>query len=116
MQDENKVVLKEDNPGPGAGDPVARREGDSLDQHYAEKTKHNQFERDEDARNFIYRWFKKGSFLIALIMVVAVVIFSWHKLSPAEWRWLSTDDLDDLTSLGGGASIALLLSYLRRYL
>ena len=94
-----------------SSDPKAKKEQLELEQQS------NRHRRTESFRDWLSRGIL-GIVIVAVgVIIVAILLTAWHNMAPECWRWLKSDDLQNLYSfLFSGAVVSAITLHLRRHL
>lgn len=92
-------------------DPLAEAEKQELQKRRSEHY------RDQTSRTILALCMWILMVMVFIIVAGAVSTLGYHLLTPNEWHWLSTDELQDIkNSVLSGAIVGLGTSYIRKYL
>lgn len=94
----------------GAGDPKAQKEAISLNDGLDLEGKKREHDRHQKFRDHANTAVLAVLWLIVVTLLLGIIIFSFHVLSPSNWHFLNATQLADLKGMLGTAILSSALT------
>lgn len=106
-------------PVPDVADSAASKEDSAFYEvdGYAQESRKQEYLRAETLKHLLHKFVIGGVMIVGALLLVGVLIWGWHVLTPMHWRWLSVAEIVEIQKIMSSALLALVISdYSRKYL
>lgn len=103
---------------PGEGDDLAERESQALsnERDLEKEATERDHDRQQQLKDYLLAIIKIGIFVIAMLLILGVVIWGYHLITPQSWHWLTENQLVEIQKLMTSALLAIVISdYAKKY-